>query len=121
MSGPIIQNFSTPADDDVKLNFTLTPDTGASIGPGAQIYFYAYEQEFGAPVEGVDPVVTKVLDHGIEVTDPDAKKFTVTLDDTDTAALLRNFYYEVLVIDVDGNRLRSTVGIVTITGTEIRV
>ncbi len=120
MSGPIIQNFSVPANDDVKLNFTLTPLSGASIGPGAQIFFNVYEQEFGNVEPGVPPVIVKVLDHGIEVTDPNAKKFTVQLLKTDTVNLLRNYGYEVLVIDVDGNQVRTTVGILTITATEIR-
>jgi hypothetical protein len=120
MSGPIVQNVSVPADDDEDLNFTLI-GTGVALGPGSQIFFDVYEAQFGAPIPGLTPVITKVLDHGIEITNPDAKTFTVTIARADTAGLLRNYYYEVRVVDVNSFSVTTTIGIFTITGTEIRV
>lgn len=121
MAGPIIQNFSLPADDDAKLDFTLLPSSGVTLGPGTAIIFSVYEQEFGIPIPNVPAILTKVLDHGIEITDPDTKQFTVTLLRADTAALLRNKYYEVRVVDVNDLAVTTTNGILTVTGTEIRV
>jgi len=80
-----------------------------------------YESQFGAPVPAVDPVLTYTLNHGIQITDPDNKLFTVTVNRADTAALLRNYYYETRVVDPEGNSVTCTVGTLTVTGTEIRV
>jgi len=121
VAGPIIQNFSIPADNDVELDFTLLPTSGVALGPGTEILFSVYESEFGAPVAGVPAVLSKTLDHGIQITDPDTKQFTVTVARADTVALLRNYYYEVTVVDVNGDATTTTVGILTITGTENRV
>lgn len=122
MSGPVLQNFSIPAGDDVELDFTLTPaNSGAEIGPGAQIYFSAFEQTFGVVAEDIPPVIEKVLDHGIEITDPDTKKFSVTVaGETDTILLLGNYYYEAQVVDLSGKTVTATQGIMTVTQTEIR-
>lgn len=116
---PTTQNFSIPANDDVDLNFDIDPDDGASL-VGAVIYWRAYEQVAGLPVAGSDPVIEKVLDDGIQVTDPDLGKFTVSVNAADTVNLLRNYYHEARVYDVDGNWVTVTTGIMTITGTEIR-
>ena len=121
MAGPIVQNFSIPADDDVELDFTLVPTGQIILGPGSEIFFDAYESQFGAPIPGVDPVIVKVLDHGIEITDPDLLTFTVTILRADTAGLLRNYYYEVRIVDAAGLSITTTIGILTVTGTEIRV
>lgn len=116
---PTIQNFSIPANDDVDINFDVDPDDGASL-VGSTIYWRAYEQEFGLPVSGVDPVLTKVLDDGIQITDPDAGQFVVTILADDTVDLLRNYYHEARIKDTDGNWVTVTTGIMTVTGTEVR-
>src|SRR6266404_2510707 len=115
MAGPIIQNFSIPADDDVELDFTLLPISGVTLGPGTQIFFYVYNSEFGSPVPGELPILTKVLDHGIEITDPDKKQFSVVIARADTVAMLRNYYYEVKVVDINHLAVTTTVGTLTIT------
>lgn len=116
---PIIQNFSVPAGDDVDINFDVDPDDGASL-IGATIYWRVYEQENGLPVAGVDPVLEKVLDDGIQITDPATGQFVVTIDAADTTDMLRNYYHEARIHDEDGNWVTVTIGILTITGTEIR-
>lgn len=116
---PIIQNFSIPAGDDVDVNFDVDPDDGASL-VGATIYWRVYEQEFGQPIAGADAVLEKVLDDGIQVTDPDAGQFVVEIAADDTVDMLRNYYHEARIKDVDGNWVTVTTGIMTVTGTEIR-
>lgn len=116
---PIIQNFSVPAGDDVDVNFDVDPDDGASL-IGATIYWRVYEQENGLPIAGAEPVLEKVLDDGIQVTDPDTGKFVVTIDAEDTEDMLRNYYHEARIFDVDSNWVTVTIGIMTVTGTEIR-
>jgi hypothetical protein len=121
MSGPVVQNVSVPADDDAELDFSLTPTGDIVLGPGSQIFFDVYEQQFGQPIPGTPAVLSKVLDHGIQITNPDLLQFTVTIARADTVAMLRNYYYETRVVDVNNSSVTTTVGIFTITGTEIRV
>lgn len=115
----MIQNFSVPAGDSVDINFDIDPDDGVSL-VGATIYWRAYEQQFGQPLPGVDPVIEKYTDHGLQVTDPEAQKFTVELDRTDTIDLLRNYYHEATIRDPNDNWVTVTLGIMTVTGTENR-
>jgi hypothetical protein len=120
MTGPIIQSFDVPANDDVDLDFTLTPSTGPDLGPGTKIYFNVYESVFGQPVAGAPSIISKTMESGIEITDPALKTFKVRLVKTDTVGLLRNYYYEVTVIDPENNSVTSTVGVMTVLGTENR-
>jgi hypothetical protein len=121
MSGPVVQNVSLPADDDAELDFTLSPTGDITLGPGSEIFFDVYEQQFGQPIPGTPAVLSYVLNHGIQITNPDLLQFTVTVARADTVGLLRNYYYECRVMDVNGSSVTTTVGIFTITGTEIRV
>ncbi len=116
---PIMQNFSLPAGDAADINFDVDPDAGQTL-MGSMIYWEMFEQKHGVPVPGVDPVVRKVLDDGLQITDPDELKFTVSLQRADTIGLLRNYYHEAKVVDVDGNHVTVTQGVATITQTEIR-
>lgn len=116
---PIVQNFSIPAGDDTNLNFDVDPDDGVSL-VGSTIYWRVFEQVFGLPVAGSEPVIEKYTDNGLQVTDPDEQTFTVELDREDTIGLLRNYYHEATIKDVDGNYVTVTTGIMTVTGTENR-
>ena len=119
VAGPKIQNFSVPAGDGVDLNWDVDPDAGVSL-IGADIIWRAYEQEFGLPVAGSDPVISKRLDDGIQIDDPTALTFTVTIDRADTVGLLRNYYHEATVISEEGIWVTVTVGAMTVTQTENR-
>lgn len=116
---PIIQNFSIPAGNDADLNFDVGPDDGISL-VGSQIYWRVYEQMNGLPVPGTDPIIEKTTDNGLQVTDPDAQLFTVRINKADTIDRLRNYYHEANIVDVDGNDVTVTMGIMTVTGTENR-
>ncbi len=116
---PIIQNFSVPANNDTDVNFDVGPDDGGSL-VGTTIYWRAFEQENGSPLPDVDPVIEKVLDDGLQITDPDLGKFVVELDAADTVNLLRNYYHEATIVGESGSIVTVTVGIMTVTPTETR-
>lgn len=116
---PALQNFSVVANNDTDVNFDVGPDDGGSL-IGTTIYWRAYEQENGSPVPGADPVISKTLDDGLQITDPDLGKFVVELDATDTVELLRNYYHEATIVDGDGATVTVTFGIMTVTPSENR-
>jgi hypothetical protein len=115
---PIIQNFSVAAGDDLDINFVLDPNSGLDL-TGADIYWNVYEQAYGIPDSSTPPVIVKSTPADITIGSP-ADNFTVTLIETDTENLLRNYYHEAHVVDVNGNTSTVTVGIMTVTQTEIR-
>lgn len=111
----IFRNFSISANDDVSINFD------ASVGlSGATVTWRAFAQSYGVPTEDVDPVIQKssASGDGIEILESPPTQFVLSIDAVDTLDLLRNYYYEAIVV----SPLRSTVfcGIMTVTPTEIR-
>jgi hypothetical protein len=109
----LIQNFSITAGDSADLNFTLLPDVNVSL-VGAQISWKVYDSEFAVPVG--DPILEKTVGSGIVVTNPGLLEFTVSIDPLDTSGLqVGNYYYQVVVIDTQGNVTTPTQGIMTIT------
>jgi len=115
----IIQNFSVPANNDTDVNFDVGPDEGMSL-LGTSIYWRAYQQAFGSPLLDLPPVIEKHLDNGLQITDPDLGKFVVEINHDDTANLLRNYYHEATIVDEGGNIVTVTIGIMTVTPTELR-
>lgn len=116
----IIQNFSVPANNDTDVNFDVGPDQGQSL-LGTTIYWRAYAQAFGSPLEGMPAVIEKYTDHGLQITDPDVGKFVVELDSQDTINMLHNYYHEATIVDGNGNIVTVTIGIMTVTPTELRL
>lgn len=116
---PLIQNFSVAAGDEMIVNIDVDPDEGFTL-LNCEIFWNVYQQEHGVPKLDVDPIIEKTLHDGIDVTNPTASQFAVTLTESDTISLLRNYYHEVTIIDGDGNRTTPTVGIMTVTQTENR-
>ena len=117
--GPLIQHFSLSAGDAAEINFDVDPDSGVSL-LGATPYWLAYEQDNGVPDIDAGPVLKKVLDNGLQITDPDLLQFQVILDFDDTKDLLGNYYHEAFVIDADDRHVTTTVGIMTIKQTATR-
>lgn len=115
------QNFSLYAGNDFELTIDIDPDDGVTL-VGSLIYWKAYEQRFGQPVAGVDPVISKNNDDGgtIVVIDPDTQKLKVPLTSADTIGLLRNYYHETTVVDPERGEITVATGIVTVLGTENR-
>jgi hypothetical protein len=110
------QNFSVYANNPTDITIDIDPNT---IGlDSAVIMWCVYEQEFGQPVAGEEPVIEKEgpsTDGGILVTDADLKKITISLFPDDTVNLLRNYYHEATVDNVT-----VAFGIMTVIGTENR-
>lgn len=88
---------------------------------GAIAYFRLYEQSLGMPVLGVDPLLEKSLGHDVVLTGSPVSGCAVTIHAADTAALLRNYYYEVTVIDGDERTITVATGLFTVTPTENRL
>lgn len=115
------QNFSMYAGDDFNITVDIDPDDEVTL-VGAVITWSAYEQEFGQPVAGADPVITKNngVNGTIVVIDPELQRLKVPLEYADTVGLLRNYYHETTVEDPTLGRITVANGFVTILGTENR-
>jgi hypothetical protein len=115
------QNFSVYAGNNFNITLDIDPDDDVTL-VGATILWRAYVQEFGQPVAGLDPVISK--DNGVGgtvvVTDPVLQKLQIPLVHDDTVNLLRNYYHEATVIDPDRGEITVANGIITILGTENR-
>ncbi len=115
------QNFSVYAGNTTDVTIDIDPDDGITL-VGSTLVWKAYEQQFGQPLAGVDPVLSK--DNGVGgtlvVTDPVLQKLKVPLTYADTVGLLRNYYHETTVTDTDGATITVANGIMTVLGTENR-
>ncbi len=116
------QNFSVNAGNTTEITIDIDPDDGITL-VGSAIYWNVYEQELGQPVAGSDPVIEKHNQVGgtIVVIDPDLQKLKITLESADTVDLLRNYYHEATVNDVDLGIITVALGIMTVMGTENRI
>lgn len=123
MTQPTISNFEIPADNDHLAVLTIASDTPGDTLAGCTVYFRAFEQTFGVPTAGVNPVIEKSSLSGGDVVALESPPMTVTIafSHADTVNLLRNYYYEITVVDGGGNIDTVTVGIMTVTGTENRI
>jgi len=115
------QNFSVYANNTTDVTIDIDPDNGITL-VGATIVWNVYEQEFGQPLFDVDPVIRK--DNGVNgtivVTDPNLQKLKIPLTPDDTVALLRNYYHEATVVDLNRGQITVANGIMTVLGTENR-
>lgn len=123
---PCIQNFSVAANSDQDLQFTIetcSPEEDSLSGDTDTLYWRAYEQMFGCPVEGLPPVIAKssLSGGGIVVLPSPPMTFQVSLSHFDTINLLRNYYHEVLLVDASGNQDTIACGIMTVIQTENRL
>jgi hypothetical protein len=123
MTQPTISNFSLPADNDHIAVLTIASSTPGDTLVGCTVYLRIYEQTFGVPTAGVDHVLEKSSLSGGDITILASPPMTVSILFTaaDTLLLLRNYYYEVTVVDEIGDLDTVTVGILTVTGTENRI
>jgi hypothetical protein len=115
------QNFSIYAGNTTEVTIDIDPDDDITL-VGANILWNVYEQTFGLPTAGVDPVIQKNNGVGgtIVVTDPDLQKLKIPLTPEDTVGLLRNYYHEATVVDPDRGQITIASGIMTVLGTENR-
>lgn len=123
MTQPTISNFSIPADNDHLAVLTIASTVPDDTLSGCTVYLRVYEQTFGVPTAGIDPVIEKssVSGGGITILESPPMTVTISFVKADTLPLLRNYYYEVTVQDEIGDLDTVTVGIMTVTGTENRI
>lgn len=125
MSAPLIQNFSIPADNDLTIQINVTPLASMDTLVGSMVFWNVYEQQYGVPTPDVAPVISKNSlsgDGGIAIPDSpaDLMEAIVTIASSDTVGLLRNYFHETTVVDVEGHTTSVNQGILTITPTENR-
>ena len=109
--GPAIENIEIDAGDSRELNFTVAAPEGTTLD-GATIRWWVSPQTYGEPT-GI-AFVKKSTAAGITITDNDLRKFTVQLDEDDTAGLQGLYYHEAEVIDSLGKRSTVTKGLFNI-------
>jgi len=112
----ILQNFSIPQGDDYTIDMDIGPDSPESLVE-AQLTFRMYKSDCGVPVG--DPVVTKNLDDGLQITDPDYQLILVTFTPEDTIDLDvgTNLIMECTVYDQNGKRVTVAQGVCSIVRT----
>lgn len=120
MTGPVIQNFSVPADDDVELTVTVDDSLGLSSLQDFTIQWRVYAQEWGSPDPEQSALISKSTDSGIAIPGSPPLVFTIQLSAADTAGLLGNYYHEATLVDVQSDRTTVMQGLVTVTPTENR-
>ncbi len=121
----LIQNISIPADNDVIVPLSVTPDVGLDTLEDSTIYWRVYAQAFGIPAfdqsPAPTPLISKSTGDGITLLpSPTPMTCHISILRTDTAGLLRNYYHETTLVDVTGAWSTLNCGILTVTATENR-
>jgi hypothetical protein len=113
---PLIQqNFSLAAGDDKIISLDINPDVESLVG--TNLTFRAYDQSFGVPLG--DALVTKNLDDGLEISDPDYGIVLITFVRADTIDLMpKNYAFEITTYDPNDKRITVTQGIMTLNRTK---
>lgn len=110
-----LQNFSIPAGDTDTVTFEVVPDTGIDILlSGLHVTWKVYDQEHGVVDDDAVAIISRSLGAGIEIV-PSPPGFVVTIEGSDTLALLGNYYFEAQVIDALEAVTTVTQGIMTVT------
>lgn len=122
---PLIQNFTLPAGDTATIPVTIDPATLGNFDwddETMQAWWEVYDQAYGVPAPGVNPIIVKTNLSGSSLIIPDSPSYTFLIEmvTADTIGLLRNYYHEATIIDVNGVRITPFSGIMTITPTENR-
>lgn len=107
----IQQNFSLAAGDDIEISLDIDPDTESMIG--TDITFRVYDQSAGVPID--DAIITKDLDDGLQISDPDYGQAVITFLAADTLDLMpKNYAFEITTYDIDDLRTTVAKGIMTL-------
>lgn len=114
---PATENFTILAGDDVQLNFTVEAVEDLSLA-GAIVRWYAARsvnvQSALADIQKESP------SDGIEITDEEARTFSVSILAADTQNLRGRFYHEAEVETSNGKVYTVTTGVMIITPTLIK-
>jgi hypothetical protein len=111
----LAQNFTLPVGQATQINFVVVPAVGDTL-LGSNIFWSAFATLQVLPQ--TPAVIRKMLDYGIQVDDPVAQTFHVTLTAADTQLLTPgNYAHETVIIDGEGNPTWTTEGVMTLTAT----
>jgi hypothetical protein len=110
----INQNFSVFVNNDTEVLFDLGPDDrGINLEFVEELTWEAYEESLGIP-DMTEPLISKAIGSGIEVTDPLLMTFTVILTHDDTEGLSGNYYHVVTIVADHGQITTATTGLMTV-------
>lgn len=109
----IRQNFEFACGTDFEATVDIDPDTVSLVG--TQLTLRVYEQDTAVPLG--DPIITKNIDDGLQITDPDYGLLIVTFERDDTVDLTpKNYWFEVSQDGTDGeSHVPVAQGILTLT------
>jgi hypothetical protein len=111
---PVNQHFSVPAGDDVELIFDIDLNDEITLA-GSFVIFEVFDQQYGV-ITGTEPILSRHSDSGnggITIPGSPSNRVIVLLDKTMTDGLLRNYYFELKVVDVNDDNSTVANGIIT--------
>lgn len=117
---PVHQHFSVPAGDDVELVFDIDLNDEITL-TSALVLFHVYEQQYGVVADSA-VVLARHSDSGnggVTIPGSPSNRVIVSLTKEETLNFLRNYYFELKVVDVDGNNSTVADGIITFLQTAI--
>ncbi len=110
----INQSFSVYVRNDTDVLYDLSPDADAiNLDFIESLTWTAYPQALGVP-DITQPLITKGVGTGIEITDPLLMQFTVSLTGEDTTGLAGNYYYQIDMLANHGELTTTTSGLMTV-------
>jgi hypothetical protein len=116
----MLKNIAVEADNDVLIQLDLSQVDIINF-PHARIFWNVYDQQYGSPIAGSPPVISKSVDGAtIILIDSPTHKAIIELSAVDTVNLLRNYYHEATLVDFSGNISTLENGIFTVLPTENR-
>jgi len=111
-----VENFSIHAGNDIQIPVVVEDENNGSL-TDATIHWWAARSRFTT----ADKVtLKKSTEDGIEITDADAREFTLTLTRADTLDLLGGYHHEFMIIDNEGNHSTVIDGTMTIERSLVR-
>ena len=98
------------------LRYTIPDDDPIVSLAGVEIEWWM----FPMLSPGAGPLIRKTVGNGIEITDPEARVFEVSLDPGDTFSIPGSYLYEAAVKDINGRIGYYAAGVIVVLPTQIR-
>lgn len=109
------QDFTIPQGNSVTVTVDVLTSIPADSLEGSTVIWRAYPQDFGAPIPGDAPLISKSnVSGGAIVLSSPPMFFEIFFDPVDTEGLLGNYYHEATVVDPIGNVSTILQGILTV-------
>jgi hypothetical protein len=112
---PVHQHFSVVAGDDVELVFDIDLNDEITLQDANLVVFELFEQQYGV-VTNTDPVITRHSSSGnggVTILSSPSNRLIVLLSKDLTTGYLRNYYFELKVVDVNDNNSTVANGVMT--------